>query len=212
MGWIRTLWLKFSGRYVEMIHFIHFFFHSVLIITILCDSCFFQLFYYIGACALNNLLMRKEMCHWTKGIQIRFNVSYLEQWVREQHFVIPDPTISITDSLQPIIEAAQLLQARKTDDDVENVCSICSRLTSAQIVKLLSMYTPSDELEDSIPVKFIRQVETELKKRLPDPTQGKLLMDTKLTYTVRFPYSASAVKLEEVTVPSSLKLSMLNKV
>ena len=173
--------------------------------------CFFQLFYFIGSCALNNLLMRKEMCHWTKGIQIRYNVSYLEQWVREQQFVIPDPTISIADSLQPIIEAAQLLQARKNDDDVENVCSMCSRLTSAQIVKLLNMYTPSDELEDSIPVKFIRHVERELKRRT-DPTQDKLLMDTKLAYTVRFPYSPSAIKLEEINVPSSLKLTMLNKV
>ncbi|GIY87606.1 unconventional myosin-Va [Caerostris darwini] len=30
-----------------------------------------QLFYFICAGALNNLLLRKDMCHWTKGMQIR---------------------------------------------------------------------------------------------------------------------------------------------
>ncbi len=31
----------------------------------------FQLFYFICANALNNLLLRKDMCHWSKGMQIR---------------------------------------------------------------------------------------------------------------------------------------------
>ena len=32
---------------------------------------FRQLFYFICAHALNNLLLRKDMCHWTKGMQMR---------------------------------------------------------------------------------------------------------------------------------------------
>ena len=36
------------------------------------NQMFKQLFYYIGASALNNLLLRKEMCHWARGMQIRF--------------------------------------------------------------------------------------------------------------------------------------------
>jgi len=34
--------------------------------------CVVQLSYFICANALNNLLLRKEMCHWTKGMQIRY--------------------------------------------------------------------------------------------------------------------------------------------
>lgn len=30
-----------------------------------------QLFYIIGAVTLNNLLLRKDMCSWSKGMQIR---------------------------------------------------------------------------------------------------------------------------------------------
>lgn len=39
---------------------------------------FKQLFYYICAGALNNLLLRRELCHWSKGVDIRFNISGLQ--------------------------------------------------------------------------------------------------------------------------------------
>ncbi|XP_050956488.1 unconventional myosin-Vc-like [Labeo rohita] len=38
-----------------------------------------QQFYIIGAVTLNNLLLRKDMCSWSKGMQIRYNVSQLEE-------------------------------------------------------------------------------------------------------------------------------------
>lgn len=152
------------------------------------------------------------MCHWSKGIQIRYNISHLEQWVRDQHIHGQDTGTSITDTLQPIIQAAQLLQARKSDDDVTNICTMCSRLTSAQIIKILNLYTPADELEDRIPMTFIRKVQEELQQR-PDPqSQNKLLMDTKFAFTVRFPFSPSSIKLEDIDIPAVLNLPMLKKV
>ena len=173
----------------------------------------FQVFYYICACALNNLLLRKEMCHWSKGIQIRYNISHLEQWVRDQHInSIQDSSISITDTLQPIIQAAQLLQARKSDEDVLTICTMCSRLTSAQIIKILNLYTPADELEERIPMSFIRRVQEELQKRTDSQAESKLLMDTKLAFTVRFPFSPSSIKLEDIDIPSVLNLPMLKKI
>jgi len=39
---------------------------------------FKQMFYYICAAALNNLLLRRELCNWQKAIEIRYNVSNLE--------------------------------------------------------------------------------------------------------------------------------------
>lgn len=35
-----------------------------------------QLFYTICAVTLNNLLLRKDMCSWSKGLQIRYNKDY----------------------------------------------------------------------------------------------------------------------------------------
>ena len=37
------------------------------------------------------------------------------------------------DTLQPIIQAAQLLQARKTDEDVQSVCDMCDKLSMFQV-------------------------------------------------------------------------------
>ena len=90
---------------------------------------FRQLFYFICASALNNLLLRKDLCHWSKGMQIRYNLSHLEQWTRDHK--LQDPCI--LETLQPIIQAAQLLQARKTDEDVQSVCDMCDRLTVHQV-------------------------------------------------------------------------------
>lgn len=38
-----------------------------------------QQFYIIGAVTLNNLLLRKDMCSWSKGMQIRYEVSLLRE-------------------------------------------------------------------------------------------------------------------------------------
>ena len=46
----------------------------------LISQVFKQMFYFICAGALNNLLLRKDLCHWNKAMQIRFNLSSLEQW------------------------------------------------------------------------------------------------------------------------------------
>lgn len=45
---------------------------------------FRQIFYFISASSLNNLLLRKELCHWSKGSQIRHNLSHLELWMKEK--------------------------------------------------------------------------------------------------------------------------------
>lgn len=71
---------------------------------------FKQIFYFVCAGSLNNLLLRKDMCHWSRGMQIRYNVAQLEQWARDQK--IHDENTKVIDSLAPIVQASQLLQVR----------------------------------------------------------------------------------------------------
>ena len=77
-------------------------------------------------------MLRKELCHWTKGMQIRYNLSHLEQWARDQNLVTSMDS-DVTDMLLPIIQAAQLLQARKGEEDVESICAMCNRMSSNQV-------------------------------------------------------------------------------
>ncbi|XP_034943437.1 unconventional myosin-Va isoform X2 [Chelonus insularis] len=165
---------------------------------------FKQLFYFMCASALNNLLLRNELCHWTKGMQIRYNLSHLEQWARDEKLT------AAAEALLPLIQAAQLLQARKTDEDVKSVCEMCNKLTANQIVKILNLYTPADDFETRVPVSFIKNVQAELKHRQENNEQ--LLMDLKFTYAVRFPFNPSNIRLEDIEIPPALNLPMLKKV
>ncbi|KMR01422.1 unconventional myosin-va [Lasius niger] len=165
---------------------------------------FKQLFYFMCASALNNLLLRNELCRWTKGMQIRYNMSHLEQWGRDRRLEIA------SEALQPIIQASQLLQARKTDEDVNSVCEMCNKLSANQIVKILNLYTPADDYESRVPVSFIKKVQDKLKERGENNEQ--LLMDLKYSYPVRFPFNPSDIRLEDIEVPEVLHLPMLKKV
>jgi myosin-5 len=50
---------------------------------------------------------------------------------------------NVLDTLQPIIQAAQLLQARKTDEDVQSVCDMCDKLSMFQ-VNYFKIHSDSD--------------------------------------------------------------------
>ncbi|KAI1904367.1 hypothetical protein AGOR_G00004920 [Albula goreensis] len=165
-----------------------------------------QQFYIIGAVTLNNLLLRKDMCSWSKGMQIRYNVSQLEEWLRDKNLM----NCLAKETLEPLIQAAQLLQVKKkTDEDAEAICSMCNALTTAQIVKVLNLYTPVNEFEERVSISFIRTIQTRLRDRKESP---QLLMDTKIIYPVTFPFNPSSLALETIHIPSSLNLGFLTRV
>ncbi|CAC5367738.1 MYO5 [Mytilus coruscus] len=166
---------------------------------------FRQLYYFVASGALNNLLLRKDMCNWSKGMQIRYNLSHLEQWLRDNKL----QESGALSALEPITQASQLLQARKTDADVDSICEMCSKLTTPQIVKILNLYTPVDEFEERVPVSFIRKIQKKLQGR--QEADNTLLMDTKYTFPVTFPFNPSSIAMETIDVPEQLHLGFLNR-
>lgn len=60
----------------------------------------------------------------------RYNVSQLEEWLRDKGLM----TFGAKETLEPLIQAAQLLQVKKkTDEDADAICSMCLGLTTAQV-------------------------------------------------------------------------------
>lgn len=51
------------------------------------EQIFQQIFYYICAIALNNLMLRRDLCTWKTGMKLKFNLSCLETWVKKQKMV-----------------------------------------------------------------------------------------------------------------------------
>lgn len=167
-----------------------------------------QSFYLITASTINNILLRKDMCHWSKGVQIRYNLSEMEEWLRSHRLY----DRNMEHTLEPLVQVAQLLQVKKrTDDDVKLICDTCSELTTTQIVKILHLYTP-DEYEKRTEVSFIRKVSSKLAGRGEVKKEAQLLIDAKHTFPVTFPYNPTSVNLNEIDIPESFGLNFLKKI
>ncbi|XP_027900326.1 unconventional myosin-Va-like isoform X1 [Xiphophorus couchianus] len=165
-----------------------------------------QQFYIISAVTLNNLLLRKDMCSWGKGLQIRYNVWQLDEWLGEKEL----SDCGAKETLEPLIQAAQLLQINKnTEVDAKAICSMCSSLTTAQIVKILTLYTPVIEFEERVSNTFITTIKNLLKDRAES---SNLMMDAKKIFSVTFPFTPSSVALETIQIPASLNLGFLTRV
>ncbi|MBN3296301.1 MYO5C protein, partial [Amia calva] len=165
-----------------------------------------QLFYLIGAVALNSIFLRKDMCSCRKGMQIRCNLSYLEEWLKEKNL----QQSNAMDTMEPLSQAAWLLQVNKsTDEDAKEICARCSGLSAVQIVKILNSYTPIDDFEKRVSPSFVRKVQSILQEREGNP---QLMLDAKYRFQVTFPFNPSPQALEVIQVPSSLKLGFLTRI
>ncbi|XP_049882517.1 unconventional myosin-Va isoform X2 [Pectinophora gossypiella] len=174
---------------------------------------FKQLFYYICAYSLNQLLLRKDLCCWAKGLQIRYNISHLETWIKENLAEYGQKSVEeILSVLKPITQAVQLLQARKSMADVQSTVDMCCNLTAMQVCKILNMYTPAEEYEVKVTREFIHEIQKKMQERagpLADKEPQNLLMDSKMIFSVQFPFSASPIRLEDIELPEVLGLDGL---
>ncbi|XP_054661949.1 unconventional myosin-Vb-like [Grus americana] len=164
-----------------------------------------QLLFLISGTTLNYLLLRKDMCSWSRGIQLRYNISQLEQWLRAEGL----QQSGAHEVLEPLVQAAQLLQVKKvTEEDAAALCSLCTVLSPQQVVKILRAYTPAVGLEERISPSFISSVE----KQLQDQYGGRpsqLLVDTSHLFPVHLPFVASPLHLDELRIPDALDLAFL---
>ncbi|TKS73568.1 Unconventional myosin-Vc [Collichthys lucidus] len=149
-----------------------------------------QLFFLVGATTLNNMMLRKDMCSCRKGMQIRCNISYLEEWLKEKEL----QSSNAMDTLRPLSQAAWLLQVNKsTDDDAKEITEKCTELNPVQIVKILNSYTPIDDFEKRVTSSFVRKVQSLLQDR---DGSTQLMLDSDYRFQVTFPYSPSSQALE----------------
>ena len=150
-------------------------------------------------------------------------MAQLEQWARDQN--LEDNGTKVIDTLLPVIQATQLLQARKTEEDVTGICEMCDKLRVSQIIKILNLYTPADEFEERVSPAFVRKIQNKLQERAMEEAKNQasglyflrksfksftsyifllqvtLLMDTKFSFAVRFPFNPSNINLAELLIP-----------
>uniref|UniRef100_A0A672IWT3 Methyl-CpG binding domain protein 3b n=1 Tax=Salarias fasciatus TaxID=181472 RepID=A0A672IWT3_SALFA len=173
-------------------------FHATLL-----EQAFRQLTHYICAASLNSMLLRKDMCCLSRGLQIRYNVTLLEDWLRGRGLQAGGAVAA----LEPLIQAAQLLQmGKKTADNAQAIVQTCAALSSQQIVKILTLYTPHCDLDEKVTINFIRTIQSDSQPR-------QLLMDVRREFPVIFPHVPPPVlSAEQLVIPESLKISFLRRV
>ncbi|CAJ1060301.1 unconventional myosin-Vb [Xyrichtys novacula] len=172
------------------------------------EQAFHQLTYLISATAFNNLLLRKDMCSCSRGLHIGYNVSVLQDWLRSRGLQAGGTVAT----LEPLIQAVKLLQAgKKTEADAQALVETCTALSSQQISKILTLYTPHGDFDERVTMNFIRIVQGLLKGR-SDSQTPQLLMDMRRVFPVTFPYSPPPVlHAEQLVIPDSLKISFLRR-
>ena len=86
----------------------------------------------------------------------------------------------------------------------------------SQVLKLLDLYTPSDEFEERLPMCVIPLVQNRLQKirrsteLSPQHGTGScLFMDTKYSFAVKFPFSPSNIQLEDIEIPEEFNIGHL---
>ncbi|KAF4083247.1 hypothetical protein AMELA_G00137780 [Ameiurus melas] len=177
----------------------------------LLEQAFRQLTHLLAACAFNSLILRKEMCCWNRGMLIRYNVSLLEEWLRSHGL----QTGGAAATLEPLIQAAQLLQmSKKSEADGQAIVHTCNALSSQQVVKILSQYTPQGDAEERVTLPFIRTVQGLLKGPLDgNITVAGLLLDIRRVFPVTFPHTPhSPISAEQLHIPEALKINFLRRV
>uniref|UniRef100_A0A0A9YN32 Unconventional myosin-Va n=1 Tax=Lygus hesperus TaxID=30085 RepID=A0A0A9YN32_LYGHE len=174
----------------------------------LVTNIFMQLFYYLSANALNSLMVRKDFCHWSRGMKILCNLAYLEDWARVEK--VQDSRVE--EMLAPMKQAAQLLQVRNYECDVDSLIERCSKLTPTQILTLLqNRITAHVAYNDNVPEAFMQSIQTRLKELRPNNVDNTLMMDVHKSLPLEFPFNPSSIRLEDIEIPDSLNLPMLKK-
>lgn len=91
---------------------------------------------------------------------------------------------------------------------------MCSKLTIAQVQRILFMYTPLESYEEKLNRTFINKVVETLKdirKFELNDAQQILTLDTKKPFSVYIPFNPSNISLETIEIPDQLGLGILKR-
>ncbi|EPY86076.1 guanine nucleotide-binding protein, beta-5 subunit isoform b isoform 1-like protein [Camelus ferus] len=95
------------------------------------------------------------------------NISYLEEWLQDKNL----QNSLAKETLEPLSQAAWLLQVKKTtDSDAKEIYERCTSLSAVQIIKILNSYTPIDDFEKRVTPSFVRKVQLHLGGKMCDQT------------------------------------------
>ncbi|KAI6213557.1 hypothetical protein M3Y94_00164000 [Aphelenchoides besseyi] len=174
---------------------------------------FRQISQWICSLAMNQLVFRKDLCNFEKAIQIKHNVTEIENWFNKHELGF------CSEALEPLIQASHLMQSRKDESNLDALSGdLTSKLTAKQVVAILQHYTPPPNFEEEeISSEFVNKLKDRLSERaaLAEVNNSSQSLDSAImpgTYLTKFnsqPFVYSDFVLEDLTVPSVLGLDSI---
>ncbi|KRY13179.1 Unconventional myosin-Vb, partial [Trichinella patagoniensis] len=152
--------------------------------------------------SFNELMFRRDLCNLRSGVRIKHNVCVLVQWFRKHQFV------QIEIILQPLLQVANLLQARKTDADIQGFNEICSSLKVSQIINVLRHYSPIGDYEPKVSASFICNVKQKLlalRKETETGNEPTIIPENYLNANDLLNFEPCDVDLKTVEIPTSVE-------
>lgn len=122
---------------------------------------FQQLFYYLGAELMNRVISNKQYCSRSKSLQIRMNLSSIEEWLSESIHDIPSDNETLHRYLQPVIQLTLLLQAVTSLRSLSVFLETMRSFTSLSTLQVHSaMFNYKYEVgEESFPMEVEKHVQ-----------------------------------------------------
>ncbi|KRY30291.1 Unconventional myosin-Va [Trichinella spiralis] len=197
---------KFEDKHMEMlIHHLDTVHNAAMIVPFDAEAmqCLFSdIAKLILTVSFNELMFRRDLCNLRSGVRIKHNVCVLVQWFKKHQFV------QIEIILQPLLQVANLLQARKTDADIQGFNEICSSLKVSQIINVLRHYSPIRDYEPKVSASFICNVKQKLlalRKETETGNEPTIIPENYLNANDLLNFEPCDVDLKTVEIPASVE-------
>ena len=93
----------------------------------------------LNVLAFNDLVMRRNFNSWKRAMQIKYNITRLEEWCKAHD------VSEATNQLEHLMQATKLLQLKKaTLEDIKIIYDVCWFLAPTQVQKLIHNYCVAD--------------------------------------------------------------------
>eukprot|EP01114_Cavostelium_apophysatum_P016651 TRINITY_DN4783_c0_g1_i3.p1 TRINITY_DN4783_c0_g1~~TRINITY_DN4783_c0_g1_i3.p1 ORF type:complete len:1580 (-),score=460.18 TRINITY_DN4783_c0_g1_i3:46-4674(-) len=128
-----------------------------LINEALSQKIFQQIFYYINSIVFNEIVLRRDLCTFSKGLEMKMKLSGIEIWSRKPEN--KDWTGEAYKELEMSKQLSSILTVDKTmltNADMRE--AICPHLNLVQIKQLLSSYQADESLENPVSIHTIQQI------------------------------------------------------
>lgn len=153
----------------------------------------------------NQVMLKKSLATWKRGIQIQYNLMRLEEFMATLNI----PTTTAFSFFDPVMQVSKLLQISKSaEDDPEALKETCPNLSLLQMRRVLSTYMPDRYDDGPVNPTLLQAIDAQIEEQqgeIPEGDQGVLMESGGVHFDIAAPPKAPVpVSTLPTTLPPNL--------